>query len=530
MRLDVLLRGGTVADGTGGPLRTADVGVRGNRLVVLEPGDVRDAAEVMDVTGAVVAPGFIDVHTHSDAVTLLRPAEPELALAGVLQGVTTEICGNCGSGLFPALPRWIPELRRQLRANFGGDVAAHQDFTGFARTHAAAPRAGHLASLVGHGTLRAGVLGYADRRATRDELATMCALLDTALGQGAAGLSTGLIYTPGTYADTAEVAALAAVAARRGKPYVTHLRDEMSRVEEALEEAVEIARRGGAALHVSHHKTAGRYAWGRTERTLARLDELRAGGMDITCDVYPYTAASTSLFAMLPPWANEGGVDALMRRLRDPDQRLRMADGIAQGVGGWENTVGNGGWDRISVACAPANRRAEGATIAELAAVRGTGPIDVAADLLLADYGEVTIISHSMQEDDVRRVLASPLSMIGSDGVPKPGHPHPRWAGTFARVLGRYTRDLGLLSLPSAVHKMTGLAAARFGLTGRGVLRDGATADLAVFDPGTVADRADFSDPLTPPSGVRDVLVDGRVVVRDRVDTGERPGRVLGIG
>ncbi|WP_283138944.1 N-acyl-D-amino-acid deacylase family protein [Rhizohabitans arisaemae] len=528
MRLDLLVRGGTVADGTGGPLRRADVGVVDGRIVLL-PGDspVVEVERTVDATGAIVAPGFIDVHTHSDAVTLLGAAGHELSRASVRQGVTVEICGNCGISLFPALPERMAPMRRQSEAQFGEQIGIFQSFEDFVRAQRAVPRANHLVSLVGHGTLRAGVIGYADRPGSPDELALMCDLLDRALTAGAAGLSTGLIYTPGTYADTSEVVALATVAARHAKPYVTHLRDEMSRVEEALEEAIAIARLSGAALHVSHHKTAGKHAWGRTARTMPRLAGLRAAGMDVTCDVYPYTAASTSLSAMLPPWANDGGIDALITRLRSPEQRERMRQAIREGVAGWENTVGNGGWDRISVACAPRHRAAEGRTVAEIAVERGSDPLDVAAELLIAERGEVTIISHSMREDDVQRVLTGSFSMIGSDGVPKPGHPHPRWAGTFARVLGRYVRDLGLLTIESAVHKMTGMAAERFGLAGRGVIRDGAHADLVVFDPGLVADGATYTDPLLPPGGVRTVVVAGEIVVADGADTGRHPGKVL---
>ncbi|WP_326823198.1 N-acyl-D-amino-acid deacylase family protein [Streptosporangium sp. NBC_01756] len=527
---DLLLRGGLVIDGTAATTaRHADVGVLDGRLTLLPPGAPAAARETADLTGLVLAPGFIDVHTHSDGVTLIDgELGGDMVRASVLQGVTTEICGNCGSSLFPALPGRLAAMRAETRVYFGGDVGMYEGFAEFAAAHAAVPRANHLTSLVGHGTLRAGVIGPGDRAATPGELDTMCALLDRALSAGAAGLSTGLIYTPGTYASTDEVVALAAVAAAHGKPYVTHLRDEMSRVEEALEEAVEIGRRSGASLHVSHHKTAGKYAWGLTRRTLPKLAALRAEGMDVTCDVYPYTAGSTALGAMLPPWASDGGIAALTARLADPGQRELMRRAIAEGVPGWENTVGNGGWDRISIACAPRHPETEGHMIAELAAVRGQDPLDMVAELLIAEQGEMTIISHSMIEDDVRRVLAAPYSMIGSDGVPKPGgRPHPRWAGTFPRVLGRYVRELGLLSLETAVHKMTGMAAARFGLAGRGVISDGAHADLVVFDPGTVADGATFTDPLVPPSGIHSVIVAGRTVVRDGTETGARPGAVL---
>ncbi len=300
---ELIVRGGLLADGTGAPLRRADVAVAEGVVTILPAGSAATAARVLDATGHVVAPGFVDAHTHSDLTTLDGIGEAQ-AHAAVLQGVTVEICGNCGDSAFPG----------RLR-----------DFAAFARAHAAQGRANHLASLVGHGTVRASVVGHQDRVATDAELAEMCRVLDEALEAGAVGLSSGLIYAPGSYADTAELTALASVAARHRKPYVTHLRDEMSQVEAALDEAVRIARDSGAALHVSHHKTAGRYAWGGTLRTLPRLNRLRAAGMDVTCDVYPYTAGSTALAAMLPPWAHDGGRELLLKRLGDP----RRASGCA---------------------------------------------------------------------------------------------------------------------------------------------------------------------------------------------------------
>jgi N-acyl-D-aspartate/D-glutamate deacylase len=534
--LDLLLRGGTLVDGTGAPAREADIAVVDGRIAVLPAGTPAAAVETLDVTGRVVTPGFIDVHTHSDALAAPHGSagatEPtdDLRLAPLLQGVTTEICGNCGTSLFPSLPERLPVLAEHLRVTFGlGPVQPAVDFDTFATGQDPALRRTHIASLVGHGTLRAGVMGFEARPPGPDELDTMCALLDRALTQGAAGLSTGLIYPPGTYADIEEIVALARVAARHGKPYVTHLRDEMSQVESALEEALEIAVRSGAPLQISHHKTAGRHAWGATLRTLPRLEQARAEGVDVLCDVYPYTAGSTVLHAMLPPWTSEGGVGALLERLRRPETRDRIRADIAQGVKGWENTVGNGGWDLITVAAAQAHPEAEGRSIADLAAERGVHPVDHACDLLLAEQGEVTIISHSMREDDVRRVLASPLSMIGSDGVPKPGRPHPRWAGSFARVLGHYGRDEQLLPLESAVHKMTGLPARRFGLTGRGVVRDGALGDLVVLDPASVRDTATFDRPLLAPEGIDTVVVAGRVAARNGCPTAVRAGEVVRI-
>ncbi|MEH0826072.1 MULTISPECIES: N-acyl-D-amino-acid deacylase family protein [unclassified Micromonospora] len=527
-QLDLLITGGNVIDGTGSTARTADVGVRDGRLLLLPPGSRSPAAEVVDAGGSVVTPGFIDVHTHSDLLAGDDEQREMLRLAPLRQGVTTEICGNCGISPFPVPARCAETVRDLVAATFGPPAATYPSFAEFAATQGVARR-NHLAALVGHGTLRAAVVGFAQRRATPDEVQRMCDLLDEALAAGAVGLSTGLIYSPGVNAGTDEVIALARVAAAHGKPYVTHLRDEMSQVESALEEAIDIATAAGAVLQVSHHKTAGRRSWGATVRTLARLERARADGLDVLCDVYPYTAGSTALHAMLPPWVIADGVPAMLAALAKTTVRDRIRGDLSAGLPGWENTVGNGGWDLIRVASAPTSPDVEGRSVADLAATRGVDPVDYVCDLLAAEAGNVTILSHSMREDDVRRVLASPLAMICSDGVPKPGRPHPRWAGSFARVLGHYVREVGLLSLTEAVHKMTAMPAQRFGLRERGLLADGYAADLVILDPAEAADGATYDDPLAPPRGIRAVVVDGHVVVDgDRV-TDARPGRVLAV-
>jgi N-acyl-D-amino-acid deacylase len=523
--LDLLITGGDVIDGTGSPARPGDVGSLDGRLVLLPPRSQVPAERILSAEGRVVTPGFIDVHTHSDLLAGEDPGREDLRRAPLMQGVTTEICGNCGISPFPSLPHRLPGLAELVTATFGAPAEAYPDLPTFAAAQAGSRRT-HLAPLVGHGALRAGVVGFAERAPTADELATMCRLLDDALRRGAAGLSTGLIYVPGTHAGPEEIIALARVAAAHGKPYVTHLRDEMAHVEEALDEALAVAYASGAALQVSHHKTAGRAGWGATVRTLRTLQDARQE-LDVRCDVYPYTAGSTALHAMLPPWTCADGVVAMLRAIEEDHVRDRVRHDIAAGVQGWENTVGNGGWDRIVIASAPRSPGAAGISVADLAARAGTDPVDVACDLLRENDGDVTIVSHSMREDDVRRVLASPLSLIGSDGVPKPGRPHPRWAGTFARVLGHYVREERLLTLEEAVHKMTGASAPRFGLGGRGELRDGWAADLVVLDPGKVTDAATYEDPLLPPTGVHAVVVAGRVVVEDGAVSDARPGRVL---
>lgn len=526
-----LIRGADVYDGSGADPTRQDVLISDGMIqLVAEPDHLHPAPTPVDAHGLALAPGFIDVHTHSDALALMADADPELALAPVRQGVTVEIAGNCGTSLFPgAQPGTDGAAMDAFAETLFGDGAEQLDrIEDFVRRHVQARRRNHIVSLVGHSTLRAAVVGFDDRPPTPSELDRMCALLDEALRAGAAGLSSGLIYPPGTYADDAELVALARVAAAHHRPYVTHLRDEMSKVEQALDEAIEVARRSGVALHVSHHKTAGDRGHGRTLATLATMDAARAEGLDVTCDVYPYTASSTHLHAMFPPWATAGGIPALLQRLRSgPQVRDDVRRSIAEGEAGWENTVGNGGWGRIEVATAPRHRHTEGRSIAKLAADACQDPVDYAADLLLAEDAHVTVISRSMAEEDVRRVLTHPGTMIGSDGVPHSGRPHPRWAGSFARVLGHYTRDVGLLTLPEALARMTSIPAGRFGLRGRGVIADGAHADLVLFDPAEVLDGATFASPLSPPRGVHDVFVAGRRVMADGQPTGAAPGGPL---
>lgn len=529
-----LITDAEVHDGTGSPPRRTDVLLRQGRIhLAVARDEIPAGTTLIDATGLALAPGFIDVHTHSDALALMSDRESALALAPVRQGVTVEIAGNCGTSLFPsAQPGTDPDLLKAFTGTiFGPGADPLTGMDDFAARHDRAGRHNHMATLVGHSTLRAAVIGFEDRAATPAELDLMSALLDTALTAGAVGLSSGLIYPPGTYAADSELVALARVAARHHRPYVTHLRDEMSNVEQALAEAIEVARAARAPLHVSHHKTAGTRAHGRTTATLAMMDQARAEGVDLTCDVYPYTASSTHLHAMFPPWATAGGIPALLERLRaGPAVRDDIRRSIATGEPGWENTVGNGGWDRIEVATAARHRHLEGQAIATLAAAAGQDPVDFAADLLVAEHAGVTVISRSMIEADVRRVLAHPGTMIGSDGVPHSGRPHPRWAGSFAKVLGHYTRDVGLLELPDALARMTSLPARRFGMAGRGVIAEGAVADVVVFDPARILDAATFESPLSPPVGIHHVFVNGAHVVADGEPTGARPGLALRVG
>jgi N-acyl-D-amino-acid deacylase len=528
MEFDVVVRDGHVFDGSGRPAFRADVGIVGDRVVAIGKLEAANAARIVDATGRFVAPGFIDAHTHSDMACFLGPNHVDVATAAVRQGVTTDVCGNCGFSPFPCPPGRAPDLVRHLGALFASAPIGWTDLAGYAKAVRERGLVANLAPLVGHGSVRAAVLGFEDRPARIDELAAMTRLLDEALEQGAVGLSSGLVYTPGAFAGTEELVALAKSVGHHRRIYTTHIRGETDMVVEAVAEAIRIGREAAVPVHISHHKAAGRKNWGKTEETLELVSSSRSAGQDVTMDMYPYTAASTLLYALLPNWAQAGGLDALLDRLRDSQARERVCRDFEQGSASWQNIPEAAGWDSIVISNCPGRDELNGHSIANLAAEAGQSPPEYAFDLLLGQRGQVMVIIHMMDEADVRRVLAYDATLIGSDGIPLPGKPHPRWAGTFSRMLGRYSRELKLLDLATLIRKMTSQAADRFGLTGRGSLAIGSYADLVVFDYATVLDTATFESPLTTPIGIQNVFVNGGEVVRDGALTDSRPGLVVG--
>jgi N-acyl-D-amino-acid deacylase len=527
-QLDLKIEGGTVIDGTGIAGGRADVGIRDEIIVAVGDLSRHSAGRTTPAVGRVVAPGFIDMHSHSD----WRLWENRRAESKIRQGVTTEVVGNCGFSPAPVSTEHLEELR-----GFALHLPRGLDFRWrsvgeYLDAFDAEGTALNVIQLVGHGTLRVATMGFARRPPSERELAQMQRLLGQAIEDGAWGLSTGLIYAPGSYATTDEVVAVAQGARRRGF-YASHIRGEGATLLAAVEEAIHIGREADLPVQISHIKAAGRPNWGQVGQALTRIDAAVGEGLDVAADCYPYTASSTSLRTLLPDWALEGGIDTMLARLRDPDTRQRIRRDVEAPANG-QGLLDRVGWENVMVAYCARRKDAEGRRLSELALARGLDPFDAALELIADEGGRGYMILFQLDEQDVRRALQHPRVMIGSDGsalAPSgplgEGKPHPRSYGTFPRVLGEYVREQRVLSLAQAVHKMTGLPARRLGLKDRGIIKVGARADLVVFDPKAVADRATYSDPHRYPTGIGDVIVNGRFVVRQGEHTGSLPGRLL---
>jgi N-acyl-D-amino-acid deacylase len=498
---DLLIAGGTVVDGTGAPAYRADVAVRDGRIVRVsrDPLPATGAARVIDATGRVVAPGFIDLHTHIEPLPRLPAAQSH-----VRQGVTTAVGGPDGGG-----PLRLGAYLDSLEATGIGLNVAYQ---------------------VGHNSVRRQVLGMEDRAPTAEELAQMEALVAQAMEEGAFGLSTGLKYPPGAFARVDEVIALARVAAGAGGFYSSHLREEGLGLIEAVAEAIEIGRRADLPVLLTHHKVVGQPMWGASERTLAMVDEARRQGLDIVIDQYPYTASHTGIGILVPTWAMAGGDSAFVQRTRDPLLRDSIVRGLVDNI---RDDRGGGDLRRVQFSRVGFMPELEGRTLDDWAKLKGMeSSFETGAELVIEaiSRGGASAIYHVMDDADLERIMRHPQTMIASDGglaEPGQGHPHPRAYGTFPRVLGHYVRDRGVLPLESAVHKMTGQPAALLGLADRGAVAEGMAADLVVFDPATVADRATFEDPHQYPAGIEYVLVNGAVTVGAGEYVDARAGQVL---
>ena len=521
---DLLFRNATLVDGTGSPPRRADVGVNGELIEAVGPvPEGAEARRVFDIDGNVLCPGFIDIHTHSD-LSLLADGTGESKL---LQGVTTEVVGNCSFAAFPIEPSRL-HLHSDHLARVTSPIPPYwTDLDGYAAALEEGGLAINVAPLAGHGTLRVAAMGIDRRAPTAEELSRMVRDLESSLDQGAFGMSTGLTHVPSAYAEFDEIVALAQVLARRDALYATHSRVGEDRERGAVGEAVDMGRRTGVTVEFSHLAINDPELWNTGGRLLALFSEARQSGVDIFFDVYPYHASSSSLTQYLPPWVQEGGTEAMRSRLADPEVRKRAVRDMTLG---W---FGGIPWlfDRFIVSECP-----DGFGIArsleDLADEAGSDPYEMTLELC-EQYGNLLqVVLFYRTEQDVRTFLSHTLAVVGSDGNAVPLHqpsarPHPRFFGTFPRVLGRYVRDEKILTVEDAVRKMSGEPARRLGLEGRGLIREGKVADLVVFDPEKVLDTTGFGQVPTAPVGIKTVVLAGRVLVEDGMISTERPGRVL---
>ncbi|MBI4610650.1 MAG: D-aminoacylase [Candidatus Rokubacteria bacterium] len=529
MGWSLVVKNGSVVDGSGVPAVRADVALDGDRIAAVAPGLTGEAARVIDAAGLIVAPGFIDMHAHSDFFYLQCPS----AESKVRQGVTTEVVGMCSFSPAPVHPE-RKQLLERLASALGSRLAVEwTSFGEYLQRLATSGPSINVAHFVGHGALRLAAMGADDRPPTAGELKAMEQLLHEALDAGAFGFSTGLVYPPSVYARTDELIALARSLAPRGGLYFSHIRGEAATLEEAILEAIRIGEEGGVPVQIAHIKAAGRENWAKMDRALRLIDEARARGVEVTADVYPYTAGSTVMVNLLPPWVHAGGLPKLLERIVDLPTRKRVLDECTLPGDRWRTASGSAGWEDVRIATC-SRRELEGLTIAELAHRRGRPGRETMLDFLHEEKGEVSMILFSQAEENVIKALAHPQVMIGSDSIglsagpgPHPGRPHPRMYGTFPRILGVYVREKKVLAWENAVAKMTGMAAMKLGLPGRGLLRPGYFADLALFDPATVRDKATYEDPHRHPTGIPYVIVNGQVVVDQGLMHALPAGRIL---
>ncbi len=526
--LSYLIRGALLVDGSGNPPCRADLAVRNNLIVAVEE-DIREQAGILlEADGLVLAPGFIDLHSHTDATLALYPdCESKL-----FQGVTTEVTGNCGLGCFPLRPGGEAELADYLYLHDFTLPMTGIDWHDLASYAEHLERTGstlNMAPLVGHAPLRIAAIGMVQRPATTAELEKLQQLLAKEMQQGAWGVSTGLIYPPGSAATTVELLALARTVAAYDGIYASHIRNEGDELLAALDEAIAIGRESGARVQVSHLKAMGRKSRGMGGELLARLASARGEGVDIGADQYPYAASATSLTALLPQWAHDGGPAAMLQRLHDRDLHNRLEADIDIAL---ESREGGDGI-MVSNCRSERNRQLSGKTIAAIASAWGCTAAAAVIRLLAEESGAVGAIFFSMDEEDVQTIMADPEVATGSDGhglnaAAAAGEAtHPRSYGTFPRVLGRYVRDSATLSMAAAIRKMTSLPASRLGITDRGVLRAGLAADLVLFDPARIIDCATFAEPHRYAAGIVHLLVNGTPVLLDGKLTGAKPGKVL---
>jgi N-acyl-D-amino-acid deacylase len=526
--LDLILTNGRIVDGTGNPWLLGDVGVKDGQIVALGQLVHHEAGSVIDVHRQVIAPGFIDGHCHSDLMILDHPFS-EIKMQ---QGVTTEVVGNCGLAPAPFVPSQAELLQSYVQPVLGATAWAWpwETVGQYMETVAASRPSEHIATYVAHGALRIAVMGFANRPASSVELQRMKQMLEEGLKAGAIGLSIGLLYAPGSYTSKEEIADLCSILPKYNGLFSTHIRGEGNNLLPSVKEVLWIAEKAGVSLHISHLKAAGTINWGKVLEALELIENARARGMDVTCDVYPYNAGSTSLTTVLPPWVLEGGIASVLEVIKDASLRRRIREELSREQEDWDNLVCSTGWQSVYISAVQteANRILEGKHIAEISEARSQHPVECMLDLLLEEQGRISIVYFHMSDEDVKQVVGYEKSLIASDSLTcETGKPHPRLYGTFPRVFAKYVREERVLSLEQAVRKVTSFPVQRFKLGKRGLIVPGYAADLVVFDPDTIQDLATFESPRQYPEGISHVFVSGKATLLNGQHTHAREGSLI---
>jgi N-acyl-D-amino-acid deacylase len=530
-QFDLLIKNGHLIDGTGNLYYKADIGISNGGIIRINREiDQKGSQRIIRADGLIVSPGFIDTHSHDDLYLLINPTCDEK----ILQGVTTTVIGNCGFSVAPISEHYRTDIKDALRV-MGGEHLSEEDlgirsFDDYLRKLEALKPGINILPLVGHSTVRIAVLGSANRAPTDSELKRMKELVANAMQDGAFGLSTGLIYAPGNYAETDEIIELSKVASQFNGIYASHIRSEGDSLIPALTEAIKIGEEANIPVHVAHHKVIGKNNWGKSVETLKMMAEARARGIEITCDQYPYRAGSTFLAAVLPPSILSDGPKVFSEKLKDPTIRREVIAEIEKGgEGQWENLIKGAGFENLVIAVSPNHHHYIGKSIDDIAKRENKSPYDVIFDLVVEEKRSTVVILFVMNDEDIERIMQSPFTMIGTDGIPGFGvsRVHPRFTGTFPKILGRYVREKGVLSLEEAIRKMTSLPAQTFRVKKKGLLKEGFDADIVIFDPTTIIDQSTYEDPRQKPEGIRYVLVNGEIAVGNGKVMGATSGKVL---
>ncbi|MBQ6663909.1 MAG: D-aminoacylase [Firmicutes bacterium] len=525
--MEILIKNARIIDGTGKPAYRGDVGIENGKIILDCAG--KTAEQTIDAEGLYVSPGFIDCHSHGDGVY----GKDYGQLCKINQGITTEMCGQCGSTFYPVNPQTLPKLKELLSVicpDFPEEMVTWKDYKTYKEYLKDVPLVANTGLFTGHSALRTAVLGFENRKATPEELEQMKALLKEAMEEGSFGMTTGLVYAPGAYSDTEELVELAKVMAPYDGIYATHLRNEAEYVVEAVREALEIGRRAGVRVQISHHKAYGKRNWGLSKETLALVEEAIANGQKVTLDQYPYEASMTHFNVLLPVDFFAGGFSQAVATLVDPAVRETLKERLLDEDAGFDNYYQNcGGFGGVFAAVLPKTPEYNGMFVSEIAEKLGKDPFETYFDLVLANNGEGTGIFFSMCEEDMVRIIQDPNTCVGTDGIVKAMTEagHPRGWATFPHAICYYHKKLGLFTLEEIIHKMTGLPAERFMLDGKGLIEEGKDADLVIFDYEKLADMATYADSNRLTEGIEYVIVNGQIVYKDKQLTGVYPGELI---